>query len=102
MAQLSERFCLNLTDTLSGNVKFLANLFQCSRTTIIQTKPQAQNLLLPLCQRAQNLNELFPKPRKGCRFPRYRNVVGLNEVAQMAVFLFADGSFPITQLLRIL
>ena len=100
MAQLSERFCLNLTDTLSGNVKFLANLFQCSRTTIIQTKPQAQNLLLPLCQRAQNLNELFPEQRKGCRFRRYRNVVVLNEVTQMAVFLFADGSFQRYRLLR--
>ena len=59
MAQLSQRFRLNLTDTLSGNVKFLSNFFQCSRTSIIQTKTQAQHLLLPLCQRAQHLHQLF-------------------------------------------
>ena len=70
--QLADGLCLDLTHALTGNAKVAAHLFQGAGTAIIQTKTQAQNLLLPLGQRTQNLNELFPKQRKGCRFRRYR------------------------------
>ena len=52
MTQLPKCFRLNLTDSLTGYVKFLSNFFQCPGTPVIETETQAQNLLLPVCQGA--------------------------------------------------
>ena len=38
MTQLTQRFGLDLTDTLTGNIEFFTDLFQCSGTSVFQTK----------------------------------------------------------------
>ena len=38
MTKLAQGLCLNLTDTLTGDIKLLSHLFQSSGTTVIQTK----------------------------------------------------------------
>ena len=38
MTQLAQCLSLNLTDTLTGNAKMLANLFQSTATAVLQTK----------------------------------------------------------------
>ena len=35
MSELAERLCLYLTDTLSGNIKFLTNLFKCAASAVV-------------------------------------------------------------------
>ena len=52
MAQFTERFRLDLTDTLSCNIKLFTNLFEGSRTAIIKSETETQNLLLTVGQRA--------------------------------------------------
>lgn len=52
MAQFTERFRLNLTDTLSCNVELFTNLFEGSRTAVIESETETQNLLLTVSQRA--------------------------------------------------
>jgi hypothetical protein len=50
MAELSKRFRLNLTDALSCNVELFTNLFEGSRTAIIKSETETQNLLLTVGQ----------------------------------------------------
>ena len=50
MAQFTERFRLDLTDTLSCNVKLFTNLFEGSRTAIVKSETETQNLLLTVGQ----------------------------------------------------
>ena len=59
MTELTECFRLNLTDTLSGYVKFLTDFLKGSGTSIIETKTEAEYLLLSFGQGSQNLNELL-------------------------------------------
>ena len=50
MTELSERLCLNLTDTLSGYLEFLAHFLQGSCPSIILAKAQAEHLLFSVGQ----------------------------------------------------
>ena len=50
MAEFSERFCLDLTDTLTCYIELFSNFFQCSCATVLQTKTECQNFLLSLGQ----------------------------------------------------
>ena len=93
MAQLSERFCLNLTDTLTGNAKVLANLFQSTTAAVLQTKAQLQYPFFTDSKRFQNLLQLFTQQSKGSSVGRRRCIVVLNEIAQMRILFFADRSF---------
>ena len=52
MAELSKRFRLDLTDTLSCNIKLFTNLFEGSLTAIVKSETETQNLLLTVSQRA--------------------------------------------------
>ena len=90
MAKLSERLGFDLTDTLTRNVEFLADFLKGAGTAVIQTEPQAKDLLFSLCQRAQHFNELLFQKRKGCCICRDRNIVILNKISEMAVLLLAD------------
>ena len=44
--QLADGLCLDLADTLTGDTKVAANLFQRAGTAIVQTKAQADDLFL--------------------------------------------------------
>ena len=59
MAQFTERFRLNLTDTLSCNVELFTNLFEGSRTAVIESETETQNLLLTVSQSETGSWEIF-------------------------------------------
>ena len=59
MAELAQRLCLNLTDTLSGNIKFFSHLFQSAGASVIKTESETKNLLLSFCQGSKNLDQLL-------------------------------------------
>ena len=65
VAQLSQRLGLNLTDPLSGDVEFLAHLFQRAGPAILQAEAQLEHPLLTGRQRTQHRNELLLEQRVG-------------------------------------
>ena len=50
MLQLAECLRLDLTDTLTRDVEFLTDFFQRAGAAVIETEPEAENLLFPLRQ----------------------------------------------------
>ena len=99
MAQLTQSLRLDLADTFSGYIKFLAHFFQRSCSAIIQTKAQTQYFFFSFCQSIQYFHELFLQQSKCCRFCGCGNIVIGNEITQMAVFFFPDRSFQRNRLL---
>ena len=99
MAEFAQGLGFDLPDTLSCDVEFLADLFESPRSSVIETESESEHLLLPLSKCTQHLHQLLLEQCEcGC-VSRYRHVVILDEVAQMAVFLFADGRLKGNRLL---
>ena len=46
VTELAECLCLYLTDTLAGDVKLLANLLKRSRSSVIKSETELDNVLL--------------------------------------------------------
>ena len=46
MSELSERFCLDLADTLTGNVEFLAHFFKSAASSVLKTEAEFEYLCL--------------------------------------------------------
>ena len=46
MTELAQRLGFDLADTLSGNVKFLADLFKSTGAAVIETEAELDNVLL--------------------------------------------------------
>ena len=46
VTELTERLCLDLTDTLTGDIKLLTDLFKRSRSAVVKTESQLYNVLL--------------------------------------------------------
>ena len=100
MTELPERLRLDLADTLTRDIEFLADFLKRACTAVIQTEPQAEDLLLSLRQRSQHLDELLLQKCEGCGIRRDRNVVILNKVSEMAVLLLTDRRLERDRLLR--
>ena len=90
MTQLPERLRLDLTDSLTGDVKFLSDLLEGSGSSVIETEAEPENLLFPLGQRSKHLFQLLLQHREGSRVRGHRNIIVLNEVSQVAVLFLAD------------
>ena len=90
MTQFSQRLRLDLADTLSCYIEFLADLFQRAGAAVIHTESETEHFLLSLCQRIQHLVKLLLQKCLGSRLSRYRNIVILDKVSQMAVLLLAN------------
>ena len=93
MAKLTERFCLNLTDSFSGYIELFPDFLKGSRPSIFQTKTKRQHFLLPLGQCSEYLLQLFLKQCKSSSICRYRYIIIFNKIAQMGIFLFSDWCF---------
>ena len=44
MTQFTQRFSFDLTDTLAGNPKHFTYFFKCTRTSIIKSKAESQDI----------------------------------------------------------
>ena len=93
MAKLPQSLRLDLTDTLSGDLEFLAHFFQRSRPAVIETEAQAKDAFLPRRQRFEHIGELFFEKRMRSGICRRRRIVVGDEVAEVTVLLFADRRF---------
>ena len=100
MAQLAQGLGFDLADPLARDVELLADLLERVRLAVDQTEAHAQHLLLPRRQRGQDFLELLAQQGIGGLLRRLGGLVVLDEVAEMAVFLLADGRFERDGLLR--
>src|SRR5436190_7874926 len=83
-------------------MKLFPYFFESTATTIIQTKAQLPHLALTFGQAVKHiLNLLFEKLMAGS-FSRRQSSVIFEEVAQVAIFFFADRSFETHRLLAYL
>src|SRR5512146_3062224 len=100
VAQLAQRFSFNLTNTLSRDFKVLADFFQRVIGGFADAEPLPQHLLFARCQRFQGAIDLALEIVTNRRFQRRNGLLVLDEVAQVAVFLFADRRFERNRLAR--
>ena len=99
MTQLSQRLSLDLTNTLTCNVKFLADLFQRAASSVVKTEAQLYHMLLTRCKRVKLAVKHLAQNglRRGvCRSGSF--IVGY-EIAQMSILLLADRRFKRYRLL---
>ena len=59
VTELSESLCLDLSDTLSGNIKLLAHLFKSTGTAVLKTESETEHLFLTLGKGGKHLAKLF-------------------------------------------
>ena len=90
-----QRLGFDLADTLTRDVEFLANLFEGAISAVLQTKAQLQAPSSPRgVKRRQDILQLLLEQGVGSGICRSRCIRVLrNEIAQMAVLLFADRRF---------
>jgi hypothetical protein len=100
MTELSECFCLDLSDSFTGDTELLTHLFKGAASSVIKTKAELDNVLFSGGECAElTLDHLAAH----CSRSRICGSGGLiigDKVAKMAVFLFTDRSFERYGLLR--
>src|SRR5262249_53934661 len=100
MAELAERFCLDLADALARDLEVLADLFERVVALLADAEPHAQDLLLARGQRREHLPRLICEVHADHALARADDRLVLDEVAEMRVFLFADRRLEADRLLR--
>src|SRR5258705_6271378 len=100
MAQLAQRFRLDLADSLAGDCERVAHFLERVLGAIFQTKTHLDYFFFARRQRLQERSCLFLKADADRSVRgRYGRLV-LDEFAEMRIFLFADGSLERNRLLR--
>src|SRR3569832_2089684 len=97
--QLPQRLGLDLTDALAGYAELLADLFEGVVGVHADAEAHAQHTFLARRQRRQHAGGGLAQVRLDGRVDRQDRVLVLDEVAQVAVFLVADGGFEADGLL---
>src|SRR5712664_2455920 len=90
MTQLTQRFRLDLADTLASYSERLTNFLERMFAAIFQPETHLDDLLLARCERAQHLRSLVFQVDVDHSLSRRDHCTVFNEVAQMRIFLFAD------------
>src|SRR5271166_1230842 len=90
MAQLAQRLGFDLTDALARHAELLADLFKGALVAIFQAEAQHEHFALALGEVLQDVAHLLFEHRHRRRFGRGHRVRILDEVTEVAVFLFAD------------
>ena len=88
MSQSSQGLGLNLSDSLTSDIKIQAHLFQRERISVIQSESHAQNFLLARRKRCEHFGNLLFQQDIGSLCRRILDILILNEVTEQAVFLF--------------
>ena len=94
MAQFAQGLGLNLTDALAGDVELFAHLFQRAAAAIVQAEAQLQHFALALGQAVQHILHLLLEQLVAGGVGGSQRGMIFNEVAQVAVVLFANRAFP--------
>ncbi len=93
MAQLGQRFRLDLADALAGNAELAANFLERARMAIFQAETQADNLALAFGQALERFRKLLLEHAERSGIGRNDSGVVFDEVAQLRIFFLADGRF---------
>src|SRR5437667_9285043 len=91
MTQLTQRLSLDLADTLARYREGLTDFLQRMFTAIFQPEAHLDALLLARRERAQHLRSLVFEVDVDHSLSWRDHCTVFNEVAQMRIFLFADG-----------
>src|SRR5436190_11485526 len=97
--QLAQRLGFDLSDAFAGDAELLADLFEGVVGVHADAEAHAQDALLARRQRRQHAGRGLAQVRLDGRVDRQDRVLVLDEVAQVAVFLVADGGFEADRLL---
>ena len=81
MAELAQRLCLDLADTLTRDVEDLAHFLKRSGSAVLETEAELQHLFLSGRQRGEHLAELLAQKRIGRRLRGRGRGIVLDEVA---------------------
>src|SRR5271156_1704684 len=100
MTQLAERLRFDLADALARHFEVLADFLERVVALLADTEAHAEDLLLARRERLQHLPRLLGEVHVDDRFARGDDALVLDEVAQVRIFLFADGGLEADGLLR--
>src|SRR5712691_8922404 len=99
MAQLAKRLRLDLADALAGHREVLPDLLQRMFAAVGKPEAETEDLLLARRQRVEHLVRLLAQGEPDDRLHGRHHLLVLDEVAEMAVLLLADGRFQRDRLL---
>src|SRR5438093_495362 len=88
--ELAQRLGLDLSDALAGDREVLPDLLQRVLAAVGKAEAEAQDLLLARGERVEDLVRLLAEREADDRLDGRDDLLVLDEVAQVAVFLFAD------------
>ena len=90
MAQLGERLCLDLADSLTCDAELAAHFLERLRLTPVEAEPQSDDLLLALGQFSEHLTDRLGQHRPGGGVGGTVDCVVLDEVAEVRLVLLTD------------
>ena len=94
--QPREGLALDLADALARDAELSADLLERARMAVLEPEAQADDLALSFCKSVEHLAQLLLKHGEACSVGRHDGGIVLDEVAELAVFLFADRGFQDT------
>src|SRR5436305_4525096 len=100
MAQLAERFRLDLADAFAGHVERAADFFERVLGAVADAEAHLEDLLLARGERAQDFVRLLFQVRNDHVINRRDHAAIFDEIAEVRIFLFADRRFERDRLLR--
>src|SRR3954468_8954137 len=93
MPQFPERLRFDLTNALARDGEALPDFFERVLAAVADAKSHLDDLLLARRERIQPPLGLFLQVQIDDRFGRRHDLTIFDEVAEMRIFLFADGRF---------
>src|SRR5512147_3337904 len=100
VAELAQRLGLDLADALAGHLEVLADLLEGVVALLPDAEAHAEDLLLARRQGGEHLPRLLRQVHVDDRVRRRDEGLVLDEVAEVAVLLLADGGLEGDGLLR--
>ena len=89
MTELSESLCLDLTDTLTGDIELLTNLLEGMGSAVLKAVTKLEDLILTGSESIEDLSDLLAEHCIGCRILRSGAVVIGDEIAEVGILLKA-------------
>src|SRR6478752_7158709 len=91
VAHLAERFGLDLTDALAGDLELLADLLERAAVAVHEAEAQRKHAALALGERVEDVDDLFTEERERRHVVRVLGGLVLDEVAEAGVVAVTDG-----------